>query len=76
MWKNLPLWARHLVLLFASIVVGVFPGQYLAANTAAHHRSAPALTATFYTLSVVGVIASIVMVIIVLASVISDRYSR
>lgn len=75
MWKNLPLWAQHLVLLFASIVVGVFPGQFLAANTAAHHRNAPALTAAFYTLSVVGIIAAIVMVIIILAYWISDRYA-
>lgn len=74
MRKDIPLWAVHLAVLFTAIVAGVFPGQYLAANTNAGHHNAPALTAAFYTLSVVGVVGAVAMVCTVIGYLIADGY--
>lgn len=76
MWENLPLWAKHVLTLFASIVLGVFPGQYLAASTAAGHHNAPALTAAFVSLTVVGIVASIGTAIGILAYWINGGYRK
>lgn len=73
---NIPLWAVHVALLFTGVIVGVFPGQFLAANTSAGHHNDPALTAAFFTLSVVGIIGAIVMAIVIAASWISGHYEH